>query len=336
MAELEDLRCAISKSAEISEEKSYLTPVFPQVNSAGALLINHLRHFAGEDSIRAKPPAGSIARVLDAAAQGELGALVIIDWDLLANYPDRGRVERALAGVDKVIYCGAFENETSRRAIVHLPLGTWAHKSGSVLSLEWRLQRRNRASIDSVAPSLLDILNSISVQMEIDAIAESEEELFAKMREYVGQWPIQPADGLASEGFVLDWSHLPEPKIEKSGTDTAANPEASKLRLIHKRYLYSDREEIFFSPVFSGVPIPNCAVINPTDAEMLGIASSEKVVIRGEMEGSLEVQLVIGDWVKPGHIILNDYLTSTPANSAGRHATPVEVKVLASVREESE
>ena len=79
--------------------------------------------------------------------------------DYIARYPDRALVEQALKVADTVIYCGAFAHPTSEAAELHLPLGTFAHRDGTVLSMVWRMQRRARARIDSIAPSVVDVLN---------------------------------------------------------------------------------------------------------------------------------------------------------------------------------
>ncbi|MBN2081129.1 (2Fe-2S)-binding protein [bacterium] len=324
------LREAIAQASP-DTKAVYLNPVYKSVNSAGALLVNCFERLTDGRLEGVTAPVGCLGKVLEAAAAGKLKALVIFDKDVLVRYQHRDVVEKALKNVEAVIYCGAFPNATSERAHVHLPLGTWAHREGFVINLEWRVQKRLVASIDSVAPSVLDVVNGIAAAMGQSPVAADLPALRAQLARVIPGLPTNTLDDLPDQG--LPFSPKP-PALDrlKASTDLPAEVAApdGQLLLTPKRFLYNDREEIRFSRVFDKIPKPFYAFLNPADAAKLGVSDGEWIGLGGGHELELPVQLAA--WVRPGSVVVNDYYLAQPANRlAGAAPAAVAVKKLAGV-----
>lgn len=91
------------------------------------------------------PASGSlgVGAMLRAAAEGTLKALYVTGEDMLASYPDRGLVEKALAKIDFLVVQDLFLSETASKADVVLPAASFAEKSGTYTNAERRIQRLN-------------------------------------------------------------------------------------------------------------------------------------------------------------------------------------------------
>jgi NADH-quinone oxidoreductase subunit G len=301
-----------------------INAVYPSVNTAGALLINNVERFVGKQLPGARPGAGSLRAVLEAAAAGKLRALLIVDADPLMQFPDRALVEKALS-VAPVVYAGAYANPTSETAAVHLPLGTWVHREGTVISLEWRVQKRCPAVVETFAPSVLDLVNSLNaavgrspIEDEVSVIASK---LGALLPDYPGgNFASFPLEGVlwtpkfAAKGDMAPATELPPVTAQPQG----------KLLLIAKRFMYNDRAEVRFSPVFDRIAQLPCAFINPADVEAYALHEGELAEFSGA-GGRITLAVQAAAWIKPGTVVVNDYCVKAPANKLG--AGVIEVSV---------
>jgi NADH-quinone oxidoreductase subunit G len=325
LAALNALREAIA-AANPQAQGVYLNPVFPAVNTAGALLVNHLDSFAPCDGPACKPPTGSLAAVLEAAAQGRLKALVVFDCDLLATYPDYELTRKALAAVP-VVYVGPFTNLTAEQARFHLPLGTWAHREGTVLNMEWRLQKRVQPQLTDIAPSVLDIVNSLAGLLGQDKIAEDIPTLYARLANVLPGWSKASFAEFPAAGELLKLTPAAVESLPKPGAELPAEVKGTAgepLVLVPKRFLYNDCEEIRFSPVFDEVAKPFHAYVNPLDAKVFNLADGEPTVVKAGGQ-ALELTVRVAAWVRQGSLVVNDYCLAAPANAlAGR--APVRVQ----------
>ncbi len=85
--------------------------------------------------------------LLQAAAAGDVRTLYVVGEDMLASYPDKGLVDKALT-VPFLIVQDMFLNETAKKADVVLPAASFAEKDGTYTNAERRIQRL-RAGIKS-------------------------------------------------------------------------------------------------------------------------------------------------------------------------------------------
>ncbi len=81
------------------------------------------------------------AGILEAAASGEIGLLVLLGADPLSDFPDARLARAALEGAGVVVACGTHEDPSNRLAHVVLPLAGNDERSGTTTNLEGRVTR---------------------------------------------------------------------------------------------------------------------------------------------------------------------------------------------------
>ena len=90
---------------------------------------------------RVEEPGFDTREMLEAAAAGELDALVIFGADLIADFPDADLARRALQSDAFTVVMELFATETARYADVLLPSSAYAEREGTFTNLERRLQK---------------------------------------------------------------------------------------------------------------------------------------------------------------------------------------------------
>ena len=108
-----------------------------KANSQGAIDLGIL---PGTDGLGAQ-------QLLQAAASGDIRTLYVVGEDMLASYPDKALVDKALT-VPFLIVQDMFLNDTAQKADVVLPAASFAEKEGTFTNAERRIQRL-RAGIKS-------------------------------------------------------------------------------------------------------------------------------------------------------------------------------------------
>ena len=90
---------------------------------------------------RVAEPGRDTRGILQAAAAGELDALMIFGADPIADFPDARLAERALQSSPFTVVIELFATETAARADVVLPSAAYSERDGTFTNLERRLQK---------------------------------------------------------------------------------------------------------------------------------------------------------------------------------------------------
>jgi NADH-quinone oxidoreductase subunit G len=86
------------------------------------------------------PAAGlDTAGILASAADGGIGALVLVGADPLTDFPDAEAAARGVAGARFVVAIDTFLTDSARQADVVLPAATYAERRGTFTNLEGRI-----------------------------------------------------------------------------------------------------------------------------------------------------------------------------------------------------
>ncbi len=128
----------------------------------------------------------SAYELLDAMGpEGGIRALLVFGSNVAVASPNARNITRKLAGLDLLVVCDAFENETSADAHVVLPTLQWAEEEGTMTNLEGRVILRERAGRPPAGPrSDLDILSALAQRLgHADKFAfDSTEAVFDELR----------------------------------------------------------------------------------------------------------------------------------------------------------
>jgi predicted molibdopterin-dependent oxidoreductase YjgC len=79
------------------------------------------------------------AGILEAAARGRIGGLILLGADPRSDFPDAGLALRGLSGARFVVAVDTHLNRSTVHADVVLPAATWAEKRGTFTNIEGRL-----------------------------------------------------------------------------------------------------------------------------------------------------------------------------------------------------
>jgi len=91
--------------------------------------------------VPAAEPGLDTRGILEAAAAGELDALLIFGADAIADFPDAALARRALESGTFTVVAELFPTETALHADVVLPSAAYAEREGTFTNLERRLQK---------------------------------------------------------------------------------------------------------------------------------------------------------------------------------------------------
>jgi NADH-quinone oxidoreductase subunit G len=178
--------------------------------------------------------------ILRAAADGSIEALVLVDVDPLADFPDRALASAALANCRVVVSVGSFADGAATRADIVLPTTVWGEHAGSASNLEGRVQRLGRKVTPErtampawrVATELalrfgsdFDLETVEEVQREIAALAPAfagvDDSLLRRARDGVvlpvADHPEELHFGPAGTWAGVSWEPIPPAPVEAAG-----------------------------------------------------------------------------------------------------------------------
>ena len=129
-----------------------ILPLLKENNTIGAWAMGVVPEFlpgfvpsgAASDQVPGKGEMTAL-EMIQAADEGKLKALYIVGENPLLSFPDRAWVERALSRIPFLVVQDLYLTETANMARVILPAASFAEKEGTVINLEGRIQKINRA-----------------------------------------------------------------------------------------------------------------------------------------------------------------------------------------------
>jgi len=127
-------------------------------------------------------PGLDTAGMLAAAANGRLGALVLLGADPVTDFPDRRAALAGVEGAGFVVAVDTFLTESSRRADVVLPAATFAERRGTFTNLEGRVSHLGAiVTAPGVAWPDWTIASELGWRLGVDLGFSSLEEIWAEI-----------------------------------------------------------------------------------------------------------------------------------------------------------
>ena len=281
-------------------------PALPRGNVAGALdmglapgiLPGRVSLDGGRDWYAARwgsvpAEAGLDTRgILDAAASGRIGAMVLLGADPLVDFPDRDLAERGLAGAGLIVAVDTFVTDSVQRADVVLAAAAYAEQGGTTTNLEGRVSRlaQRVTPPGTVRPDWM-IAAELAALLGGDLGMTSHQAIWAEIAEVVpshrGIDSAMAAPGAGRIGLVVPLDPppagddpLPEPITWDSPTPSdVAAPANYALRLAVGRKLYDQATSVAMSPSLAGLAPEAVLRLSPGDVDRLGIAPGERVQV---------------------------------------------------------
>jgi NADH-quinone oxidoreductase subunit G len=232
-------------------------------------------------------PGRDTDAMLDAAAAGRLGALVVggVDPHDLAD------PAAALAALRRVGFLVSLELQHSavtELADVVLPVAPDAQRAGSYRNWEGRLREFGPALDASGVLPDCRVLDTLAVEMDVDIFTQT---------------PAAAAGELVRLGAVAQ--STPSPRVPAS---EPMRPDYGQAVLATWRQLIDDGSLTIDEPALAGTARPALVRCNAATAERLGLVEGEPATVRTE-QGAITLPLALAD--------LPDGVVWLPGNSPG-------------------
>ena len=147
--------------------------------------------------------------IIDGVLDGTIKALWIIATNPPVSFPNRGRLERALANLDLLVVQDGFDTPTTALADVVLPAAIWGEKDGTYTNSERRVSRvRKAVEPPGLARSDFDIFLAVAEALGVrDALYPG----WKGPEDAFGEW------GRVSAGRLCDYSGITWDRIDAAG-----------------------------------------------------------------------------------------------------------------------
>ncbi len=287
--------------------------LMPGPNSQGAALLS--------------PGPGSIEQVVEEIEDGKVRALLVVESDPFWLFPDRQRLEKALAKLDFLLAMDYLPSKTGDLAHVFFPTATLFETESSFVNQEGRLQsarpfyaggssvsqvgagshppRTFQAGIPGGEPRPAW---SILAEME-KALSGGEGESFVTtlqgLREWMaGEFPALARFELGSpEEIRLLRERRDEAFSPSRGSAPPAIPAGESLDLFFVDWTFGTEELSSYSPFTQQAEKSPCLFLHAGDAARLGLGEKGRVRIALE-SGSLEVEFSATEKMARGVMVL--------------------------------
>ncbi len=287
--------------------------LMPGANSLGAALL--------------APGSGSIEQVLEEIEDGRIRALLIVESDPLWLFPDRQRLENALAKLDFLLAMDYLPSKTWDSAHVFFPTATLFETESSFVNQEGRLQSArpfyaggspvSQAGAGSHPPRTFQAeipggepRPAWRILAELEkALSGQETESFVTtlqgLREWMaGEFPALAGFDLGSpEGIRL----LPERRdgdlFPSQRSAPPAIPVGESLDFFFVDWIFGTEELSSYSTFTRQAENSPCLFLHAVDAARLRLGEKGRVRIAMD-SGSLEVEFFVTEKMAPGVMVL--------------------------------
>jgi len=288
--------------------------LMPGANSLGAALL--------------APDPGSVEQVVEEIEDGKIRALLIVESDPFWLFPDRQRLEKALAKLDFLLALDYLPSKTGDWAHVFFPTATLFETESSFVNQEGRLQsarpfygggspvsqvgagshppRTFRAEIPGGEPRPAW---SVLAEMEKALPGQGGEPLVTTLQG-LQEWMAGEFPALAGfnpfgspEGIRLLRERRDGGFFPSRGSASPAIPAGESLDLFFVDWTFGTEELSSYSPFTQQAEKSPCLFLHAADATRLGLADKGRVRIALD-SGSLEVEICVAEKMAPGMMIL--------------------------------
>ena len=222
---------------------------------------------------RAGPSGLDATGILQAAAAGKIGALVLLGADPLVDFPDRNLASRALVGADFVVSVDTLPTDSTKRADVVLAASTYAEVDGTTTNVEGRVSTVS-AKVTPAGTTRPDwmIAAELAFHLGGDLGFVSVGEIWDEIRAVA---PTHANLELDLDGTVATGTSI---TFEPPGIEEPAR-DAYVFRLVSGRRLYDLSTSVQNSPSLAGLATETLLHINPKDLDGLGVLDGSRIKV---------------------------------------------------------
>ncbi len=252
-------------------------PVTAYANGVGSRLIGN----AYGDGL-------TYGEMIQAARDGKIKALVVVEEDPMAALPDTAYVKEALEALDFLMVVDLFETRASGLADLLIPSCSFMEKTGSFVNMEGKRREVKvvmapMGQARTVGHIFADIAAKMKVEVDLapETVAGRVSEILAKA-------------GGTNGGVGFSQVTYEAPRMEENGHLFLVPVD------LHYNHHYGT-DDIFATAIDKLGKEPKF-LMNPKDAARLGVEEGSEVAIKTE-RGEVSVSPVLTEAVKEGHLV---------------------------------
>ncbi len=273
---------------------------------AGVLLLSEYSNSQGvwESGARPEQERGMGAQaMMEAAAAGRMGALLLMGEDVLRSLPGRGLVEKALDAVPFLAVSESFLSQTGERAQVVFPAAGAMEREGSATTADRRTQAV-RPAADPPGQARQDrwIWSALSAALGADLSAMAPVKVDADAK------AADPAGLTIAEGWTGKLH--PAAPVPAAGKDDPARP----FLLVTGTVRHHCGSALTRGIELARLTPEAVAELAPADAERIGVKEGDRVRI-SSAAGSLTVKAKPAERNQPGTVFLPVHFPDAPWNA---------------------
>jgi NADH-quinone oxidoreductase subunit G len=218
--------------------------------------------------------------ILQAAADGKIGCLVLVGADPIADAPDSELARRALAGARSIIAVDTFLTRSSHDAHVVLPAAAAGEKSGSTTNIEGRVSPvAQKITVHGTSRPdwmvAVELADHLGHDLGIDSLASAQASLAASVAAFAPADPVSLA--AATDGVLL--AAGPAGSVPTGTAAAAPERNSYDYRLVVSRVLYDQATGLAESPTLAPLARPAAVHLHPLDLDRLGAAPGSSVKV---------------------------------------------------------
>ena len=262
--------------ANLAEPQEWTTQALAAVLAAapGARVLPVLRRGNVRGALAAglTPGEGGLATagILDAAANGRIGCLILLGADPLSDVPDAALARRGLDGARTVIAVDTHLTASAARADLVLPAAAFAEKAGTTTNLEGRVSALSQkvtapgsARADWIIAAELAL--SLGTDFGVGTVEEVHDQLVASVPAFA---PASASALVADRDGVL--LAIAPTSLADVTTPTLTPRSSYDLRLVVSRTLYDAGVAVATSPSLAPLAPGGRLHVHPLDLDRLG------------------------------------------------------------------
>jgi|WetSurMetagenome_2_1015567.scaffolds.fasta_scaffold00417_11 NADH-quinone oxidoreductase subunit G len=301
-----------SRSLFQEKGKCGLSYILPGANAFGAALLD-----SADDH--------SFLGTVEAIERDEVKALMVVEADPFAQFPDRSRLELALDKLELLLVMDHVPSQVAHRAHVFLPTSTVFETGSSFINQEGRIQfaapvYQGGAPLSQVSggshpprvygdvipggepkPAWQLLVELAGVLAAGEEIAPGNDPLVLTLNEHPFFAPLQtakrPIDGIRCLPEVAD------PAVPAGAAGARGQGAADQLQLLLVDSLFGTEELVQYSDVIQKLEDEPRVCMHADDAVRFGLVDGDRVVMHLE-GGPLEVGVNLSDDMVPGILVL--------------------------------
>jgi NADH-quinone oxidoreductase subunit G len=228
------------------------------------------------------PAASAGSRsILEAAAAGRIGCLVLLGADPAADVPDADLARRALAGARRVIAVDTFLSRSTSHADVVLAASGFAEKAGTTTNLEGRVTSvAKRVTAPGTARPdwmiAVELADALGHDLGIGSLDDVQASLAARGPAFTSVFGTLPG---TPDGVVIGQGSAGSGSLGNVVAPAAPERNSYDYRLVVGRRLYDQAAGTQQSPSLAGLAPGARLHVHPLDLDRLGAADGHEVKV---------------------------------------------------------